>query len=381
MNRTKIPVVRGSDLRGGVGTVVGVMMADILVKRHNVPVHASHHVKKTGYQRVASRPRVNRLAANLNKRKVDLPTAVLLSIRDVSDNEVLSTDNEGRLILDLGEDGQEQNIPTLYVVDGQHRIKALEKSITEDGTSRLRNFKIPFVCMLGATEEQEMEQFYVVNSNAKSVSTDLALALLKEMSQNDEFMQDLTSKGKKWQIQAQTATEMLAKSSSVWANRIRLANMPKGATTIPSASMVKSLETLFRHTSMFMAVKDAEKQMQIIDAYWKGIRKVLRKAFDEPRSYSVQKGIGVKALHGIFPLVIEHVRSKGKSIFSDAAYQDILDEPLNNLEGTNSNGEHVAGLEFWQTGKKGAVATYSSGAGENALIEALKLLIPPIEAE
>jgi hypothetical protein len=33
---------------------------------------------------------------------------------------------------------------------------------------------IPFTCMLGATEDEEMDQFYIVNSKAKSVRTDLA---------------------------------------------------------------------------------------------------------------------------------------------------------------------------------------------------------------
>ncbi|WP_424945728.1 DGQHR domain-containing protein [Candidatus Spongiihabitans sp.] len=379
MNRTKISVVKGSDLRANdIMTVVGVISADTLVKRHNVP--ARHHLKKTGYQRVASTVRVNRLASELNKKKVDLPTAVLLNIRDVTSDDVISSDpNSNQLILDLGEDDKNNSL-VLYIVDGQHRIKALEKAM-EDGVTGLRNFKIPFVCMIGATEEQEMEQFHVVNSNAKSVPTDLALELLKERSKNSEFMKDLIEKGKKWQIEAQTAAELLAKSSSIWKDKIRFANMPKGDTTIPSASMAKSLEPLFRHTPTFIAIKDPQKQMQIIDAYWKGIRKILEDAIDKPREYSIQKGIGVKALHGIFPIVIEHVRSKGGSIYSDVAYQEILEDPLNNIEGNNGHHDHVAGIDFWKTGKDGVIGKYSSGSGINALIEDLKSLLPEIEAE
>ena len=44
---------------------------------------------------------------------------------------------------------------------------------------------IPFVCVLGASEREEMEQFYVVNSTAKSVRTDLAYDLLKQRAEND----------------------------------------------------------------------------------------------------------------------------------------------------------------------------------------------------
>ena len=68
--------------------------------------------------------------------------------------------------------------------------------------------------MLGATEEEEMAQFYIVNSKAKSVRTDLALELLKQLTdRNPEMMEALTEKGKDWQIQAQQLVRELAEAS------------------------------------------------------------------------------------------------------------------------------------------------------------------------
>lgn len=72
----------------------------------------------------------------------------------------------------------------LYVVDGQHRIAALAKLVEQD-PDKWRTYQVPFVCMIGATEMEEMRQFYVVNSAAKSVRTDLALDLLKQQAEND----------------------------------------------------------------------------------------------------------------------------------------------------------------------------------------------------
>jgi len=374
MNRWQIPVVRGTTLRSGIPTVVGVIMADVLVDRYSVPER--HSLKQTGYQRVASTVRVSRLATELNSRKVDLPTAVLISIRDVQPEDVLAEDERGYLTLDL----RQEDKCTLYVVDGQHRIKALEKAM-KDESGKFRNFKIPFVCMIGADEYQEMEQFYVVNSNAKSVPTDLALAILKVRSKDKSFMDDLVNRGRKWQVEAQNIVEMLAKSSQIWKNRIRLANMPKGETTVPAASMVKSLQPLMRHTPSFIAIKNPQKQMQIIDAYWKGVRAVLQDAFNDPLNFSIQKGVGVKVIHGIFPIVLEHVRSKGASIFSSDAYSEILEGPINEIEGNNQSAERVVGLDFWRTGRAGGVGLFSSAAGTNALIEHLKALLPEMEVE
>lgn len=377
MNRIRIPVVKSSDIEGGIKTIVGVITADTLIKRYFVPER--NHFQKTGYQRAASQSRVNSLATDLMKGKVDLPTAVLLSIRKPDHEDVLHIENE-KYFLDLIEDDPNEDQKTrLYVVDGQHRIKALARAI-EKG-AQIRNYKIPFVCMLGATEDQEMKQFHIINSNAKSVPTALALELIKERARHSqEFMDDLIRKGKKWMVDAEIATEMLAESSLVWKGKIRFHNMPKGKTTLPSSSMVKSLEPLFRHTPAFMAIKDPEINMQIIDAYWMGIRESMPAAFDDISLYSIQKGGGVRVLHGIFPFVMEIVRAQGRSIFSKEAYREIVYDPLHKVEGYNGHNDHVDGIDFWRTGKDGVIGKCSNEPALTALIEMLKSHLPEFDA-
>jgi hypothetical protein len=97
---------------------------------------------------------------------VDLPTAVLLSVRD----------GAGTIVGEMGEAGVTTFRPNgheLFVVDGQHRIEALSKLVDEN-EDKWSGYQIPFVCTVGADEIEEMTQFYVVNSTAKSVRTDLA---------------------------------------------------------------------------------------------------------------------------------------------------------------------------------------------------------------
>jgi len=63
---------------------------------------------------------------------------------------------------------------------------------------------IPYVCLLGAPEEEEMEQFYIVNSTAKSVKTDLALVLLRRRADKDPAVyQALQERGREWQVDGQ----------------------------------------------------------------------------------------------------------------------------------------------------------------------------------
>ena len=206
MDKSHIEVIQGPTLHRSIMTVVGVIPAETLVRHHAVPKRDV--LRGTGYQRTPSPKRVNELAGSITRREVDLPTSVLLSLRGESASHVLSRVGPDRYELDLDPE-KASTEHQLFVVDGQHRIKALAKAMNEDQADIL-NVKIPFVCMVGADESQEMEQFHVVNSNAKSVPTDLALELLHARAINDpSFEQRIKDGGRKWELDAQGLTQHL----------------------------------------------------------------------------------------------------------------------------------------------------------------------------
>lgn len=375
MNHTHIPVIKSTELRhdiNNVPTVVGVITAELLVKLASVPVLDPD--KQTGYQRMAKPSRVKGLAADLVDKKVDLPTAILCNIRDPNAVKRLlkKTENEETFILNLDRDAPGNQDLTLYIVDGQHRMRAFEEA--EKNGANLKNFKVPFVCMLGADEDKEIEQFYVVNSNAKPIGTDLTLELLKERAhRNPQFLNDLIIEGRKWQIDGQGIMRNLADRSEIWKNRIRMANQPKGDTTIPAASMVKSFKNLFVHTPVFTGLPD-EQKVQLIDAYWRGIKNLLPNTFAAPKEHSIQKGIGVRVLHDILPTVLVHV--KRDDLFRPKAYEDVLREVLTeSLREANVDNEEVDGEAFWKSGREGAIGAYNGEAGIKRLTEKLKVLI------
>ena len=169
-----------------------------------------------GYQRVATEGRVNALKRDLEHDRVDLPTAILLNMREFN----ISTHFDGlsdRYELVLGKDDR------LYVVDGQHRVEALVRLYRENPGSQEKwgRFAIPFVCLLGADRDGEMNEFHVVNSNAKSIGTGLAYELIKRRADNSAAVRDhLIETGRVWVQKAEALTQKLS-GMGVWQNRIQ----------------------------------------------------------------------------------------------------------------------------------------------------------------
>ena len=366
-NVTMIPVIESRTLRKGPRVVVGVLDAGTLVEQHSVPRRDTR--RKTGYQRDLSKARVNRLQGELRADRVDLPTAVLLSMRDSTDALV---EGDGHLRLRL--DGRPLN-----VVDGQHRVESLKRLVKEDPT-RWSPFEVPFVCVLGADEHQEMEQFYVVNSTAKSVRTDLAYDLLKQQAENDPALaESLEERGERWKVTGQTIVERLAEESRLWRSRIRFPGEPIDGTTINNSGMVNSLKQLL--SSPYFSNVTTDNQVKILDAYWQGVEAVLPECFGQPRDYVIQKSTGVTTLHMLLLTVIEHVRSAGRSVIEPSSYERLLEGALGELQGENREGELAGRADFWRVGSEGAAGSFSSNAGRRVLLAKIRNGLPKIEVE
>ena len=370
MNGTtdNVPVIESRALRKGPRVVTGVLDAGTLVALHAVPRRDTRN--KSGYQRDITRARVSRLQTELRHGRVDLPTAVLLSMRDSSDALV----EHGGKVLDLRLAGRELN-----VVDGQHRVEAL-RGLIEESPEKWSGFNVPFVCVLGADEHEEMEQFYVVNSTAKSVRTDLAYDLLKQQAEHDPKLADaLEERGEKWKVSGQTIVERLRDESRLWRSRIRFPREPVGATTINNSGMVGSLKQLL--ASPYFGNVTTDNQVKILDAYWEGIEGVLPECFQEPTGYAIQKSTGVMTLHVVLLSVIELVRSTGDSVIEPESYERALDSPLRELQGENPDGDVARGADFWRAGSAGAAGSYSSNAGRRVLLAKIRSRLPEIEVE
>ena len=366
---TTIKVTPGPTLKRKRLTVVGAITAQAIVDRYKIPYR--DHAKKTGYQREPSMSRINQLVREMTENRVDLPTAILVNVRDIDLSEKLRSSGEA-LELVLGSE-------PIYVVDGQHRVLALERLVNAD-PARWGSFLVPFVCMLGADQREEMEQFYIVNSTAKSVRTDLALDLLKQRAESDpNTMSALIERNQEWKVKAQTITEAFARPPNyLWLGKIRFPGNDAGATTLPSSGFVASLRKLLS-TPYFGSITN-ENQVKVLNAYWQGVNKCLPDAFAEPSKFALQKTIGATVMHAVLIPILEYLRSNGLSVIEPESYERALSE-LDSLEGETALNEVVRGVDFWRSGTDGAAGSYSSSAGQRVLISKITALLPDVGVE
>lgn len=370
----EIPVIMGQVLSSGVKTIVGSVRYMHLHERLFTPWRDAR--TKQGYQRKPAQGRILKLMMEIRRGRVDIPTAVLLNARHGSWGGALKERADSDCsTFDLG-----AYKGTLSVVDGQHRLAAFRGLMAED-PAKYGDFKIQFVMMLGADEGQELEQFYIVNSTAKSVKTDLAYDLLKQRAEHDgKVMTGLIESGQNWKVEAQAITEMMAENSDIWRNRIRLANEDRGITTIPSASFVTSLRKFLNYPLLKNVGR--ERKFLILESYWRGIRSAMPDPFKESQKYTLMKGIGVWAMHEILPEIAELVRSNGGSLLEDENYSVLLQPMFDQLDGENKDADFVKGADFWLTAPRGGAAgSYSSSAGKRVLISKLLSGLPDLELE
>ena len=76
----KIPVVFGQELREEISVVLGSMQIKHLLDRMEIPYLDA--LRKTGYQRKPAMSRVKRLADELRAGHADIPTSILINIRE-----------------------------------------------------------------------------------------------------------------------------------------------------------------------------------------------------------------------------------------------------------------------------------------------------------
>ena len=394
-NSTKLPVKGTIRLEGTVYVQRGrpmlltALAAEDVVRHKKVDTYDPY--TKKGYQRTPSPTRIASAARYYGEKEGHMPNPLLVNIREVDFGGL-------DLVITGDADGFEEarssggdwigngymDVPTdlaIYLYDGQHRGGGLE-TVLQDYEG-FESFPVPLSISLGLDHTEEMTEFYEVNTNAKSVRTDLAWQLLKEMAEEDpELAERLEMEGKDWVTRGIAVVEELSKLSGPWKDRIQAPNQKvrrSDGLTIPQAQFVRSLRPLL--DMPLMAKADPAKIAELLSAYWQGIASVLPEPFlpgSNPKEFAIQKGQGAVALHRVLPQVIETVRSRGESLNDPTAYAEVM-KNLPNLAGeivTETGPVPVSGADFWKSGGDGAASQFSGDAGRKRLSVLIRQLLP-----
>jgi DGQHR domain-containing protein len=392
---TKLPVKNTVRLEGTVYVQRGRPMlltalpAQDVVRHKKVDTYDPY--TKKGYQRNPSPTRIASAARYYGEKGGHMPNPLLMNIREDDFDHieiVVASDMEG-FEEARSNDGDwvghgyievPSDLP-LYLYDGQHRGGGLE--VVLDEYLGFETFPVPLSITLGLDSTEEMTEFYEVNTNAKSVRTDLAWQLLKEMADEDpELAERLEMEGKDWVTRGIAVVEELEQLPGPWKDRIQSPNEKvrrSDTLTIPQAQFVRSLRPLL--DMPLMARAEPVKIAQLISAYWQGIASVLPEPFlpgSNPKEYAIQKGQGTVALHRVLPQAIETIRSRGESLNDPAAYAEVM-RNLPSLSGeivTDRGPVPVSGPDFWRSGPEGVASQFSGDAGRKRLSVLIRQQMP-----
>lgn len=344
----------------------------------------------TGYQRDPQAPRI-RKAAEYYENGGRMPNPLLVNIReeDFDKIEVILNPRDREAYegaIDSGGNwigAAEIIVPadvTIWVYDGQHREGAWD-DLVQKNVGLYGAFPIPLSITLGLATAEEMKEFYEVNQNAKSVKTDLAWELLRQMAEDDPALAEILEiKGQDWQIRGQDVVDEMMASGGIWSDKIQRANVkksPKDNLTLNAAQFIRSLQPVFAMPTFAKA--EASTIAIVLDAYWKGIEQVLPDAFREPKKYVIQKGPGAIAFHRVLPQVIDVLRARGERLGDPNAYAEVLKD-LPNLSGEivreDGSHENIDGADFWRAGPEGVASQWTGDAGRKRLAVRIQAVIP-----
>lgn len=243
----------------------------------------------------------------------------------------------------------------VWEVDGQHRdgavdVLAAKGRIAED-------FPVPVKLLLGFERDQEIVQFFYINSQAKSVPTDLTAELVQQMASRDAGEEEYLAerKGKAGLLAGGEIYRAMEQAGSPWLSRIRRPNEKISKdTSIAVSQFINSLAPL--RSAQMPRTLTAEEWARVIDSFWAAIAVLLPQPFDpaeRPGDWVLLKATGVNTLHRVLADCLPIVIQRGGRLAEQAQYESLLAD-LPSLSGVGIDpmtGEErqVDGSEFWRS--------------------------------
>lgn len=270
---------------------VGKISAKDLSGRAKVDVWRANNQK--GYQRA---PEPTRAKAFMRFIASDIsPPAILANIRDKDAEKIIVNNGTIEIPDDV----------TIWLMDGQHRFAGIE--MLNEVSEKHHNLEFPIVIMVGESIYDEAKQFVLVNMSQKKVRTDLGERFLQRAVKEEgrvNIQNKIMLRGIEWIPTAiEVADYLIEDSQSVWFNKIKLPNEPKGMTIVNQKSFTDSLKPVINPDGQ-LAGKQPPVISSVLNNFWDAIRDVCPKAFVASEKYVIQKTTGVFVLHAILERIL-----------------------------------------------------------------------------
>lgn len=276
-----------------------------------------------GYQRYPTKSRLQQIARFIRKVGAVFPMSILLNAR-----ESLHFDEKD------GDFGMLDCPPKLWLVDGQHRQLGVE-------LAELWDFPMPVIITNGFSKYDEMVQFHTINTTQKRMPTDLVVSLLEQYAETPEGALELIETERDYLERAKKISDALNSiPGSCWCGRVQRAN--EGRTTlhiVRIATLANSIEPIVRQFLRY----DNDTLTELVNRFWNAIRDLFPEAFDEPKSYLIQKSIGVRILHKVVPHVFNSTDRSEHAMKEALEYSFIqqLGVTADDWHGKNEQGKYV----------------------------------------
>jgi DGQHR domain-containing protein len=266
-----------------------------------------------------------------------------------------------------------------WIVDGQHRSGAVKMLIDKNRLGD--DFPVPVKIMVGFGRNEEIKQFYYINSQAKSVATDLTAELLQRMARQDTDEADYLSERKnKGSLLAGAAVyDALVERESPWLKRIRKPNEKISKdTSIAVSQFITSIKPL--QSAQMPRELSPDEWGRIIDAFWEAIANLLPQPFDpteQPGDWVLLKATGVNTMHRVLADCLPIVIQRGARLSDPQQYEQLLAD-LPTLAGIGTDPQtgddsQISGAEFWRSAS--IASQYTGRYGTDRLVGKIRGLI------
>lgn len=205
----------------------------------------------------------------------------------------------------------------LRIVDGQHRIKAIEylQDIGHPKYEELaKQYEFPVILLMAneADSALEMDTFININSKGKRVSINLAKELREKKMQTALGRQEVELTKETYENLATQVVKRLAHDKdSMWYGRIQMGDELGQQKPVSIGTFARSLKRITTWVAD-MVVKEkktiSEEEAEIttdlirnaVEDLWRIVEERWPECFDEPKQYNLQRGLGVSVIHRLF---------------------------------------------------------------------------------